>query len=54
MKVQGKRKRGRPKKSCVDRVRDDIKENCRGTTCTTVLHGDVHIINHRAPHKSWT
>ena len=26
MKVQGRRKRGKPKGRCLDRVRDDIKE----------------------------
>ena len=47
MKVQGRRKRGRPERRCLDRVRDDIKEKAR--KCTTMLHGGEHIIVHR-PH----
>ena len=39
-KVQGRRKRGRPKRRWLDRVRDDIKE--KGLSCTTVLHGGVY------------
>ena len=30
MKVQGRRNIGRPKRSCLDRVRDDIKEGVLG------------------------
>ena len=52
MKVQGRRKRGGPKRRWLDRVRDDIKE--KGLTAeevTSVLHGGVC---HRTstPHKS--
>ena len=45
MKVQGRRKRGRPKRRWLDRVRDDKNK------CTTMLHG---CICHRTstPHKS--
>ena len=47
MKVQGRRKRGRPKRRWLDKVKDDIKE--KGLMkCTTVLHGDVCSV-HR-PH----
>ena len=44
MKIQGIRKRGRPKRRRLDRVRDDIKENgrhCRARKRTTVLRGGV-------------
>ena len=46
MKVQGRRKRGRPKRRWMDKVKDDIKE--KGLT---ELHGGVC---HRTstPHKS--
>ena len=53
MKVQGRKKRGRPKNiRWLDRVRVDIKENgVSGRECTTVLHGGVcHCIS--TPHKS--
>ena len=55
MKVQGRRKRGRPKRSWLDKVKDDIKEKglsaSRLMMCTTVLDGGVC---HRTstPHKS--
>ena len=40
MKVQGRRKRGRPKSRWLDKLQDDIKEKgCRLMKCTTVLHG---------------
>ena len=44
IKVQGRRKRGIPKRRWLDKVKDDMK-------CTTVLHGGVC---HRTstPHKS--
>ena len=44
IKVQGRRKRGIPKRRWMDKVKDDMK-------CTTVLHGGVC---HRTstPHKS--
>ena len=51
MKVQVRRKRARPKRSWLDKVKDDIKEKgCRLMMCTTVLHGGVC---HRTstPHK---
>ena len=53
MKVQGRRKRGRPKRRWLDKVKDDIKEkDCRLMMCMTELHGGVC---HRTstPHKSW-
>ena len=57
MKVQGRRKRRRPKRRWLDRVRDDIKEKRLsggggvGGEYTTVLHGRAC---HRTPtpHKS--
>ena len=54
MKVQGRRKRGRPKRRWLDKVKDDIKE--KGLSAdhvydTTVLHGGV--CHHTStPHKS--
>ena len=50
MKVQGRRKRGRPKRRWMDKVKDDIKE--KGLMmCTTGLHGGV--CHHTStPHKS--
>ena len=52
MKVQGRRKRGRPKRRWLDRVRDDIKEKgLSRRKCTTVLHGGVcHPTS--TPHRS--
>ena len=49
MKVQGRRKRGRPKRRWMDKVKDDIKA-CWLMKCMTVLHGGV---SHRTstPHK---
>ena len=52
MKVQGRRKRGRPKRRWLDKVKDDIKE--KGLSADDVydqLHGGVC---HRTstPHKS--
>ena len=43
MKVQGRRKRGRPKRRWLDKVKDDIKErrDCRLMMCMTVLHGGI-------------
>ena len=53
MKVQGRRKRGRPKGRWLDRGRDDIKErDCSRGKCTTVLHGGV-CLRISTPHKSW-
>ena len=52
MKVQGRRKRGRPKRRWLDKVKDDIKEKgLRLMMCMTELHGGVC---HRTstPHKS--
>ena len=55
MKVQGRRKIGRPKRRWLDRVRDDIERE--GTVgwlmkCTNLLHGSTC---HRTPtpHKVW-
>ena len=57
MKVQGRRKRGRPTRRWLDKVKDDIKEKgLSADMCTTVLHGGVYVIVHR-PHikvgKKW-
>ena len=46
MKVQGRRKRGRPKRRWLDKVRDDIKEKGLSADdviimCMTELHGGV-------------
>ena len=42
VKVHGRRKRGRPKRRWLDRVRDDVKENgLLVRKCTTVRHGGV-------------
>ena len=42
MKVQGRRKRGRPKRRWLDKLKDDIKEKGPSAMkCTTVLHGGV-------------
>ena len=45
MQVQGRRKRGRPKRIWLDKLKDDINEkgrsDCRLMKCTTVLHGGV-------------
>ena len=50
MKVQGRRKRGRPKRRWLDKVKDDIKD-CRLMMCMTELHGGV--CHHTStPHKS--
>ena len=52
MKVHGRRKRGRPKRRWLDKVKDDIKEKgLQLMMCTTVLHGGV--CHHTStPHKS--
>ena len=51
MKVQGRRKGGRPKRRWLDKVKDDIKD-CRLMVCMTGLHGGVC---HRTstPYKRW-
>ena len=42
MQVQRRRKRGRPKRRWLEKVKDDIKEKgLSGRKCTTVLHGGV-------------
>ena len=42
MKVQGRRKRGRPKRRWLVKVKDDIKQKgLSADKCTTVLHGGV-------------
>ena len=48
MKVQGRRKRGRPKRRWLDKVNDDLKD--KGLSVDDVLHGGVC---HRppTPHK---
>ena len=38
MKVQGRRKRGRPKRRWLENEKNDIKEK-RLMKCTTVIHG---------------
>ena len=46
MKVQGRRKRGRPKRKWLDSVRGDIKEKgLSGRNCATVLHGGTSYID---------
>ena len=53
MKVQGRRKRGRPKRRWLDRVRDDIKE--KGLSADEVYgHATCRRISYRTstPHKS--
>ena len=41
MNEQGRRTRGRPERSWLDRVRDSIKEKgLSGRKCTAVLHGE--------------
>ena len=47
MKVQGRRKRGRPKRIWLDRVRGDIKE--KGLSAEEVCN--CHRTS--TPHKSW-
>ena len=51
MKVQGRRKRGRPKRRWLDKVKDAIKEKGLLADDEYVLHGGVC---HRTstPHKS--
>ena len=48
MKVQGRRKRGRPKRIRLDRIKNDIKEECWLVKCTTELT-EAYVIVHR-PH----
>ena len=52
MKVQGRRKRGRPKRRCLDKVKDDIKE--KGMSADDVydcaIHGGVYHCT-STPHK---
>ena len=53
MKVQGRRKRGRPKRRWLDRVRDDVKEN--GLLTEEVYdraYMEAYVIEHRPQHKS--
>ena len=50
--LQGRRKRGRPKRRWLDNVNYDSKRrDCRLTKCTTVLHGGV-CYRTSTPHKS--
>ena len=54
MKVQGRRKTGRPKRRWLDKVKDHIKEkglSADHMKCTTVLHGGV-CYRTSTPHKS--
>ena len=46
MKVQGRRKIGRHKRRCLDRVRDDIEEKGPSARrrCMIVLHGGYAIV----------
>ena len=54
MKVQGRRKRGRPKRRWLDKVKDDIKdEGPCGRKYMTELHGGVYRQT-SSPHKSGT
>ena len=46
----GRRKRGRPKRRWLDRMRDDIKEKGLSGEC----YMEAYIVKHRPPHKSWT
>ena len=50
MKVQGRRKRGRPKRRWLDKVKDDVIDS-RLIMCTTVLHGGI-CNRTSTPHKS--
>ena len=54
-RLQGRRKRGRPKRKCLDKVNDDIKENrlpADEVYDRAVLHGG--ICHHTPiPHESW-
>ena len=44
------RKKGRPKRKSLDKVKEDIKEKgLRLMKCMIVLHGDMYVIVHR-PH----
>ena len=53
MKVQGRRKIGRPKRRWLDRVRDDIKEKgLSGEEVNDLLHGSVYRQTSTL-HKSW-
>ena len=47
MKVQGRRKRGRPKRRWLDKVKDDIKE--KGLSADDVYDRATYVIVHR-PH----
>ena len=47
LKVQGRRKRGRPKRRWLDRVRDDIKE--KGLSADEVYNMEAYAIVHQ-PH----
>ena len=52
MKVQGRRKRGRPKRRWLNRVKMiSEKRDCRGRKCTTELHGGV-CKRRSTPHNS--
>ena len=52
MEVQGRMKRGRPKRRWLDRVRNDIKgKGVSGRKCTTELHEGVYRQT-STPHKS--
>ena len=56
MKVQGRRKRGRPKRRWLDKLKDDIKE--KGPSADEVYDRatwspmEAYVIVHGPPHKS--
>ena len=50
IKVQGRR-RERPKRRWLDRVRDDIKEKGLSGECTTVLHRGMSSNSHKSGNK---
>ena len=52
MKVQWRRKRGRPNRRWLDKVKDDIKQKILSwRKYTTVLHGGVYY-HTSTPHKN--
>ena len=52
MKIQERRKRGRPKRRWLDRARGDIKEKTVGGGSVRPCYVEVYVIAHR-PHIEW-